>query len=40
MRRRAVFVISKISVHIHGEPTGDALALKMRPTTTPSARTL
>src|SRR5262249_17853289 len=29
----------KASVHIHGEPPGDAAALKIRPTTTPSART-
>jgi hypothetical protein len=29
----------KASVHIHGCPTGAALALKMRPTTTPSQST-
>jgi hypothetical protein len=27
----------KASVHIHGEPSGDAAARMMRPTTTPSS---
>jgi hypothetical protein len=39
MRRRAIFWCPKASVHIHGSPTGDAAALKMRPTTMPSAST-
>src|SRR5262249_55784573 len=29
----------KANAHIHEDPTGDALALRMRPTTTPSAST-
>jgi predicted membrane channel-forming protein YqfA (hemolysin III family) len=34
---RPIFVVAECSVHIQGVPTGAALALKMRPTTTPSS---
>jgi hypothetical protein len=37
--RRAILVVPEGHVHIRGIPTGAALALKMRPTTAPSAST-
>jgi len=39
VRRRAIFVPPKASVHVHGVPTSAACTFRMRSTTAPSAST-